>query len=454
MEQDSITHDRLLALIEVEAKNKTRESLKYGITIKDKIIIDSSSHYSSLAIHFENCKFLDKFTMHGNELDDNINFRNCHFSKGLLLIDVKKAKRILISDCRIDDNFIIMGNFDQIITYTTTINKMIVGDGTSINKLEIGGMARSNIKYATILGNNAIKKIQIANCNVEQISFSNLANDTEIFNCSLNSILFNRIRNNGNLKLLNCKAMSVEKKSSHFISNESNLGKAEFFQFNFASFDEVNIINSVLNECLFVNSTWADNIKAFAGDQMDNYIMDREISNAWRLVVSKTQRTKVPYKESQLQLRDKKEVYKQIKYALSKQGDSVNEQMFHILEMNTHNRILNWRPANFSTKIILNLSSISSNFGQSLSRPIIFLLIVNGLLFSLLNYSNGLRFVAFSEVSSQNAIETISQFIWYLNPFHNNNDLRGIPLIVDIFIRIVSSYSIYNIIRATRRFIK
>ena len=41
------------------------------------------------------------------------------------------------------------------------------------------------------------------------------------------------------------------------------------------------------------------------------------------------------YKETIQQLECKRDIYKQIKYSLSKHGDSINEKMFYAAEMNT-----------------------------------------------------------------------------------------------------------------------
>ena len=95
-----------------------------------------------------------------------------------------------------------------------------------------------------------------------------------------------------------------------------------------------------------------------------------------------------------------------------------------------------------------------SNNRESLLRPVLFWLFCNGILFSIFNYLSGFRFLPVSDISYQPGIDISAKFIGYLNPFHKADDLTDWGLILDIFGRIVSSNSIYNIIRATRRFIK
>ena len=107
------------------------------------------------------------------------------------------------------------------------------------------------------------------------------------------------------------------------------------------------------------------------------------------------------------------------------------------------------------TKIILYLSFLTSNYGQSLRRPILTLILINGILFSILNINLNFGFMPRRLIHIADIENTIAKFLWFMNPLHRNDpELKGLPLIIDIFIRMISSYCIYNIIRASRRFIK
>ncbi len=173
---------------------------------------------------------------------------------------------------------------------------------------------------------------------------------------------------------------------------------------------------------------------------MDDFMKDRDI------------------RETSYQLSNKRETYKQIKYALSKQGDYINEQLFHGFEMNIYNRTLKFRPKNIFTKGILYLSHYASNYGQSMVRPIIFLFLLNGPLFLLLVYLLYFPnvYIVSPENSSWNGFgNALAAFIKFNNPLRKNeDDLKSWALIIDYMMRIIASYTIYNIIRASRRFIK
>ncbi|MEO8413031.1 MAG: hypothetical protein ABI472_05200 [Ginsengibacter sp.] len=205
-----------------------------------------------------------------------------------------------------------------------------------------------------------------------------------------------------------------------------------------------------MGDCIFVNTTWsASNIITFKGKEMDGYLADRII---------KTRRTSknLIFKETRLQFSNKKDLFKQIKYALSKQGDQINEKLFYNLEMTTHNKSLTLTIKNFSTKFILGLSKATSNYGLSLKRPLI-LILTNCIPFYLLvihGKIQGVHNVSFSETTSDVLWDAIAQFLYMLNPFRRFElNLSGSDLIFDIWIRIISSYAIYNLVRVTRRFI-
>jgi len=431
------------------------------LPVTNQIILDDFEFEGSNTAIFNDCIFVGTFTIYGNEFYNDFTFKRCYFVKGVHLIDVKTSNLILLMDCKVRVNIVISGcKINRLATYGTYIEHILIGTST-VTKLELGGKFQSYIKRASVLDDNSIDKIQISNCQIEEISFNYLSDNTEIFNCNINSLHFNKVRNNGNLKLLNCKSLSLKNKMSHFISNESNLGKAEFFQFDFSSFDEVNIINSVLNDCLFINTIWSDNIKGFSGDQMDNYFKDRQLYNKpftraiYKFIKSEPM---LFYKENKQQLNDKREVYKQIKYALSKQGDTINEHLFHRLEMNTYNKSLDFKNVkNWGTKTILYLSSLTSNYGQSLRRPFFGLIFINALLYflmvSIFNYEG--YEISVNHISWSSTTNAFAEFIRLVNPLHRNEpELRGWLLIIDIIIRIWSSYMIYNLVRASRRFIK
>lgn len=124
--------------------------------------------------------------------------------------------------------------------------------------------------------------------------------------------------------------------------------------------------------------------------------------------------------------------------------------------MDTYNKSLVWSLKSFSTKLILTFSKWFSNYGLSLSRPIL-LILINILPFYLLIYNEkvlNVSAVSFSESSMKGFLNALGQFLYYINPLRKlETNTDSLFLTLDLCIRIISSFSLYSMIRATRRFL-
>ncbi len=131
------------------------------------------------------------------------------------------------------------------IMYIFKLNSLTGGNSGRIQELFI-----ANTKFI-------LDKLQIANLTIDKFSINqgSLAGEIYIFDSFIRSFLINKIRNNGFIKVINVKALKKVDRKSFLTINESNLGKTEFFQMDFSSFDEVNIKDSVLIDCIFINTT-------------------------------------------------------------------------------------------------------------------------------------------------------------------------------------------------------
>jgi hypothetical protein len=151
-----------------------------------------------------------------------------------------------------------------------------------------------------------------------------------------------------------------------------------------------------------------------------------------------------------------REIYRQLKYALSKQGDIVNEQKFHTQEMLVYDRSLLFRK-DFWTKLIIKLSYCFSDFGQSFLKPLLWLLIGHWLLFMVLIQSNNYNdlLISFSNPTWAGFELGIERYFQLINPLRKTETgFSGSRIILDLAMRVWASYMIYNLVRATRRFIK
>lgn len=227
-------------------------------------------------------------------------------------------------------------------------------------------------------------------------------------------------------------------RKSFFTIEHVNLDNAQLANIDFGTFAEVNVYRSTLTNIQISNVTWPRRITThFPHNSKFN-----------------GERFRKGFKLQRPDYLARREVYRQLKFASSKQHDFIGEQHFHALEMNAYDHTLRWK-YEFWTKLVLKLSLWTSNFGQSVIRPLIGIFIVNGFLFYLLYRTSQTKFTGFDYTKPQNYVDTIAEFIRVVNPLHNNDpELTGWAFIIDVLIRICSSYFIYNLIRATRRFVR
>lgn len=441
-----------------------------GVVIKDSIITgDVVLGDLGAPLVFSDCVFKDNLAIYRKRDDQSILFLRCYFLR-VTLDECNINATVAFRQCEVLESFILSdGKIDK-LQFLPSICKRIILADADIRHIELGQYDQG-IELLSIQNTKAFEgELQISDIGIENIRIgaSNISGSIKMYNIEVGSILFNRIKNNGTMKIVNLNVMENRKARSFFTVYESNLGKAEFFQVNFSLFDELNIIDSILIECLFINTKWTNNINSFQGIQMDYYMEDRmpRTGIGYELEKAKIRFKRLfgpaevlsPYRETIYQTANRREVFKQIKFALSKQGDYIHEQYLHGLEMNVYNKTLGWNVKFFFTKAILYLSRFTSNYGQSMVRPLFFLLAVNGSLFLWLvlrDKINGVHIVAPSLSTVDGVGNAVAAFLRYLSPIRKNEDeLKGWWLVIDYCMRIISSYSIYNLIRASRRFIK
>ncbi|WP_110055545.1 hypothetical protein [Chitinophaga sp. S165] len=310
---------------------------------------------------------------------------------------------------------------------------------TSYGTSELFSINNLIIIFHDIAGNISISKLKITRTKL----LGTIQKDTDF---SLKNIEFthfgmDNLFNNGKARFFDFLPITNEQEISSIFITNSNLAKADFFGIPMNKVGRLQIRNSYLIDCTFVNIIWKDNF---------DLVMDGADPAV---------------------LLDRKEMFRQLKYSYSKQGDSFLEHRFHSLEMNIYRRYLKKKRSTFSdknrygkwrwerqTSIILWFSSWSSNYGQSFKAPLLILLIAGSILFPIMlisgflkDFQSGLHF----NFSWQSISTTIGHFCNFLNPLrrYDTMDINA-GLLIDFLMRIIASYCIYNFIRATRRFVK
>ena len=317
--KEKISADELSNLIRQQLNDEGYLVESSGLTVYDKVVIGEFTYSESITLSLRNCLFIDVCGLYDYKPKHRTIFKDCYFLKGIYISELISQEGFVFNNCKVRGDFILDGQLKDFTIMSSFINNWELN--IKADSIYTRGKESSYLRSLSIYNNDIQENIQLNNCIIENlnIGYNNIKSTIEIFNCQIHSVEFIKIKNNGDIKFLNCRAFQIQGKKSQFKIIESNLGKCEFFQFYFSSYDEVNIINSVLIDCLFINCSWTNNIKSYYPKQFD--VVNK--------ITSKTN-----------SLKDEREVYKQIKYALSKQGDTINEHMFHGYEMNTFNKSL------------------------------------------------------------------------------------------------------------------
>jgi uncharacterized protein YjbI with pentapeptide repeats len=395
---------------------------------------------------FSNCSFDSDVSFYQGEYNAKIFFNDCEFnnSASVNYFGGVFKKELRFERGRIERLNFFGGDFEQVLigayAHETFIKNIFINCSKINGHLSFFRALGLEFEISGTLNQESIIDVSevvfkhfVLNglTNLGRLRFANISfNDVFLAPASLSKVK----------EFLDPIILDNSPKFSTFYIQKSILDKVEFISVNFNSYllaiRESSLLNIVVS-----NVTWPEKIFHFR--------LESKIDN------------KLPFIKLPLRSKDYlliKENYRQLKYALSKQGDIVGEHYFHGLEMRAHYNYLSFRKVkNWGDKLILILSYLTSNYGQSLGRPFLSLIIGHSILFGIALLFNGFEPLSLSlENPTWEGFEKgVENFFFYINPLRKAEfSFGGYLVLIDILMRIWSSYMIYNIIRASRRFIK
>jgi hypothetical protein len=402
----------------------------------------------TLRLEFKDCYFSTKniIFISGMTCANYVTFENCYFPNGLYIDGGNFSKELRFRRIHTKDFHLTGGTFEKIL---------LSGDGIDKTWITGGKFLEINISYIqvndisqdlTIINNDR----ELGNINVrgENISAfylggSNGESTYNIGSLRCDEILIANFNNTGSLNFFGIEpALEIPNKTFFQIVG-SNLNKAQFYRANFERFTELIIIDSFIVDCVFVGCQWSHNIRSLRGPGYSAY-KDSLKNNRQ---IEKNEYPGI------------KEAYRQLKMSMNKHNDKVQEQIFYSNEMIIYNELLDWSAPwkdEFWDKLILHFSKIFSDFGQSFIRPLFFLILGHFLFFILAMIFHGFSplHISFQHPTSQAFKQAFERYFIYINPLRRlETSLPGYLIILDLIMRIWSSYMIFNIIRASRRFI-
>lgn len=450
-------------------RNSVGSLSDYTLKIENIIFLGGSEFVGNLqcSIEFINCYFLRDALFYNLKVLSKISFRQCFFDGEFCITKSAEFKNDFhLIEVSIRRQLYVEGGIFNDCKWSILDNAIVKINGGYFSSLNIGYWgAKSILKQLSFDFTRMQGSISVTGnkSEIHRLDLSHYASDLSISieDICVNSINIYQFRNEKSFRLSNLKALPSST-PSEFSVVESYLGKAEFYSIDFSSFNFLKLLDSHLVDCSFINIKWPSKIYALKGRYLFQTDDEKNLQcKVDRLEDGKYENTSEKDRlESDKQViryyEKKREVLRQLKYSLSKQGDVVNEQKFHSQEMRAYEKVLSY-DGDFWTKYIIKFSYCFSDFGQSMSRPIIGLLGIHAILFSILVLFGALAPLHFSidDPTSHGFWKGIYEYVRLLSPLRKAEDtFQGGFILIDVFIRLWASYMIYNIIRASRRFIK
>jgi len=269
------------------------------------------------------------------------------------------------------------------------------------------------------------------------------------------NVTINDLSNYSTIQFINLKTYGGFE--SKFSIAESYLGKSHFFDVDFSSYRSVNIRNSFLSEIITSNVKWF------------KYQNLNKNESFWDIIgIDKNSKEARQYHLNHF-VRDK-EIYRQLKVAMEKHSNKMDELMFHQLEMKLYEQQLKYsKESSYLDQAILWTNN-SNEHGQNWWRPIWLSIICTTVLYCCIIISASDNYY-FSITCDFNKIWSSINFLWserglipqLFNPVRNLTtifkDMNGFTLttsthVWDLLQRILISYFIFQTVSAFRKFNK
>lgn len=413
----------------------------------DYISIDGGGAIIDKGIEFKNCTFNKLLFVWNIICNEDVVFENCSFVKGIYFQDnVVFKKNLTFKYGQLETIHLSNGSFDK-INISVHESKTIWISGAKFNDLHIGDFLQGdNISELVVFGKeNETGNIYVRDQEFDKISLhgTNKNNEFIFSNIKCKNVSINDFNNEGVLNFYGMDPKDSTEESAYFQIVNSNLNKAQFFRSNFSAYKELIIIDSFITDCLFISCRWGQNVRAVLGPDYGTF---EESLKKGRKITSK-------------EVFAIREAYRQLKVSMGKHSDKIQESKFNAEELTFHNRTLAWGSPfenQFWDKTILYWSNFFSDYGQSFVRPLFWLLCGHLILFFIAIFFNGFNTLQISFCSPTSAAfkDAFEKYFIYINPLRRLEvSLSGYLIVLDILMRVWSSYMIYNLIRASRRFI-
>ncbi len=278
-----------------------------------------------------------------------------------------------------------------------------------IKILKIG--CGDNFNYSIV-----IKKITIL---VLKIDGFNESGKILLSDISAENVIIENFVNNGYVVANN---ISSKSNSQMLAVQNSNLGRFEIYNINFEQFDTVNIIDSYIADVVSSNIKWCK-------------------SNAL---------TKVSGNDHL----NSRESFRQLKNIMIKTNNKPDELRFFGYEMRAYHNELKKSKGRRDEKFILWTNYYSNQYGLSWMLPLIELLLINLLLYTVIKIN-----LHQTHFNPNLIINDVVGYLEFMNPIHKTSEVffenkSAIAELFDIVDRLIGGFLLFQFLRAFRRLVR
>lgn len=461
-------------------RSRFKQSIRFsGNTVESYIrltnlesgsILFTGSNTVSGHLHINSCKLVQGITFNDGTFKDAVNFSLIETRSWLSIFGSTFEKeftinfhagtvqpsrgiaKFSISTAKFENGFYVFG-VQEVLSTRPLVEELKVQFSSKLT----GSILFQNLDVGTLIlgGYNTAAKVTLKQLHVNQMKINGIINEGGLIFSNLRASLTEWVEEANN---------NIIKKSAFYI-DDANLGKAQFFQTNFRSFEKLVFHNVILTEISTSLVTW------FSKEQLEDGQIAQSV-NALKAVQKSKNKIMVENQRKSLlaALSSRKEIYRQLKYASQKQGDTPLSLEFQRHEMEYYQQIIkHQKPRQWSEHLIL-WSSNSNNFGQNWLKAFVYLVI-----FSLVSYlpigfltSENLDYSKFARSCSDIGFnfkvifwDNFKSWFVLLNPAHRVSDLAKADALItgwvyfwDMISRVIVAYFIFQMVSAFRKFSK
>lgn len=417
-------------------------SIKFiTVTCKDSLRF---SNNDTLSYSFEkNTFYSDSWIWYG-KLKEGVSFHEGVYNKAFIVESVDANGYLSFSGAKFESTVSIAyecKNGGRLYRYGCP--KIYLRDSEFNYGLFINGKRFSEDNFPIEKIDIHLSQLMKGEINIDGCDIADLTINGANYNCNLvlnnnrfDRITFNRLTNLSTINILNSTANFENNNSHEFRSINSQLGRTNLTSFSFEGFENIEINDSNFSEIITANVRWFDPEK----------------------ILKKSKDCK--------DFGENRDLFRQLKYSMLKQGDRVQALFFKRYEMQALRKQLLLMKGHTGEKAMLWMNG-SNDHGQSWIKPMMLGLLFTCLFYSLFIISTAPELTDHFSLSTDDLVATLKVIPMYfqialkfLNPTHTYSSLDSgirdnIPgNLFDIVQRIVISYFIFQTISAFRKYIK